>query len=124
MKARQKGNSYELQIRDLFRSLGWTKAVTSRSESKSRDDQGVDLCYTEPFNVQCKAVEKLGPTHDILARMPNDGINLVFHKRNRKGTVVSMFQEDFIKILNQQLCQRKSTSEDLSKEQTNSENQK
>lgn len=100
MNARKKGHSYELSVRDYFRDLGFEKAVTSRLESKSKDDQGVDLCFTGPFNVQAKAVEKLGGLHDILDRMPNDGnYNLVFHKRNRKGTVVAMKIEDFTEII-------------------------
>jgi hypothetical protein len=97
---RAKGHKYELDIRDFFIKKGWTKTVSSRSESKSKDDQGVDLCYTEPFNAQCKAVEKLGSVHDILSRMPKDeNYNLVFHKKNRKGTIVCMTLEDFEEIL-------------------------
>jgi len=97
---RKKGHSYELDIRDWFRERGWSRAVSSRSESKNKDDQGIDLCYTDPFNVQAKAVEKLGSLHDVLARMPNDSnYNLVFHKRNRKGTIVAMTLEDFHELL-------------------------
>lgn len=98
--ARVKGHTFERQIADVFRELGWTSCVTSRSESKRKDDQGIDLCYTDPFNIQAKAVEKLGSVHDILASMPVDhNYNLVFHKRNRKGTIVSMTIEDFKDIL-------------------------
>lgn len=98
--ARQKGHNYELQIRDFFKDLGWDKCVSSRSESKNKDDQGIDLCYTEPFNVQCKAVENLGSIHKVLSLMPQDtNYNLVFHKRNRQGTIVAMTVEDFQSIL-------------------------
>jgi len=100
IKAKAKGNAYELQIRDFFKELGWTNAVSSRAESKSMDDKGVDLCFTVPFNVQCKAVENLGSPHKILARMPKDtNYNLVFHKKNRQGTVVSMTMEDFKELV-------------------------
>lgn len=96
INARKKGHAYELDIRDWFRERGWTKAVSSRSESKNKDDQGVDLCFTDPFNVQAKAVEKLGSAHDVIAKMPKDGnYNLVVHKRNRKGTVVCMSLDHF-----------------------------
>lgn len=109
INARKKGHAYELDIRDYFRGLGWEHCVSSRSESKNKDDQGVDLCFTDPFNVQAKAVEKLGSTHDILAKMPKDkNINLVFHKRNRKGTVVSMTQESFTVLINMILDKIKS----------------
>ena len=57
---RVKGHAFELKIRDWFRELGWIKSVSSRSESKNKDDQGIDLCYTDPFNIQGKDVEKLG----------------------------------------------------------------
>lgn len=97
---RTKGHKYELDIRDWFRELGWERAVSSRSESKNKDDQGIDLCYTDPFNVQAKAVEKLGSIHDVLAKMPNDSnYNVVFHKKNRKGTIVAMTIEDFKELL-------------------------
>jgi len=100
INARKKGHAYELDIRDWFKELGWKDAVSSRSESKNMDDKGVDLCYTPPFNCQMKAVEKLGSIHDILAKMPNDSnYNLVFHKKNRKGTIVAMTLEDFREIV-------------------------
>jgi hypothetical protein len=35
---RVKGHAFELKIRDFFRELGWTKSVSSRSESKNKDD--------------------------------------------------------------------------------------
>lgn len=100
LNARNKGHAYELWVRDFFRRLGWTRAVSSRSESKNKDDQGIDLCFTDPFNIQCKAVEKLGSLHDVLNSMPNDeNYNLVFHKRNRKGTIVAMKLEDFEELI-------------------------
>lgn len=98
--ARQKGHSFELQVRDFFRELGYDKCVSSRSESKNKDDQGIDLCFTGPFNVQCKAVENLGSMHRVLGDMPQDeNYNVVFHKRNRQGVVVAMSMEDFKEII-------------------------
>jgi hypothetical protein len=100
INARKKGHAFELQIRDIFKELGWDKAVSSRSESKNKDDQGIDLCFTDPFSVQCKAVENLGSIHKVLASMPQDSnYNLVFHKRNRQGTIVAMTLEDFREIV-------------------------
>ena len=97
---RKKGHAYERDIRDFFIQLGWTDCVTSRLESKRADDAGVDLCFTSPFNVQAKAVENLGSVHAVLLRMPlDDNINVVFHKRNRQGTIVAMKQADFEKII-------------------------
>lgn len=93
--AKNKGNGYERKIAAEFREIGFDDAVTSRSESKSMDDAGVDLCNTEPFNVQCKAWERAPNYHQVLAEMPKKGINVLFHKRNRAGEIVVMKKEDF-----------------------------
>lgn len=96
INARKKGHSFELIVRDFFRDLGYTECVSSRSESKNLDDKGVDLCYTGPFYVQCKAVENLGSIHAVLAKMPKEHkLNVVFHKKNRQGTIVAMDIETF-----------------------------
>lgn len=100
INARKKGHAFELAVAERFRSAGFSDCVTSRSESKRMDDLGVDLMYTDPYLVQCKAVERLGAVHDILGRMPTDGIRLVFHKRNRKGVTVTMTEEDFWRLVN------------------------
>lgn len=102
INARNKGNSYELKVIRELNSMYWPGAVSSRSESKRKDDAGIDICYTDPYNIQCKAVERLGNIHQVLNSMPKDeNINLVFHKRNRQGEVVSMTKEDFYKIIKQ-----------------------
>lgn len=55
------GHDYERDCRDDYRKIGYTHVVTSRSESKSRDDQKIDLMNEDehlngrfPYNVQCK----------------------------------------------------------------------
>lgn len=68
--------------------------------NKKLDDAGVDLVGTEPFNIQCKAVESSINVHRIIERMPVDAnYNVVFHKRNHMGTVVSMDMEDFMELV-------------------------
>jgi len=98
--ARQKGHSYELAVKKLHEDIGFTNVYTSRNESKRLDDAGVDLAGL-PYHVQCKAVERLSPTiHEILSSMPQEGkINAVFHKRNRKGTIVSISEKDWMDVL-------------------------
>lgn len=97
---RAKGHKYELDIVKIFKELGWD-CVTSRSESKRTDDAGVDICYTSPFSIQAKAWESAPSYHKVLASMPRKkgNYNLLFHKRNRQGSVVVMTQEDFLEIL-------------------------
>ena len=99
-KNRNKGHSFERKIAQLFRNLGWN-CTTSRYSSKELDDQKIDLCGTDPFVVQAKAVERLGTLHSVLAEMPEEKgkYNVVFHKLNRKGTIVAMAQDDFIELL-------------------------
>lgn len=99
-KSRTKGHTFERKMAEELREF-FPDVCTSRAESKRLDDKGVDLAFTNKFNFQCKAVEKLSPSyHDILMSMPDDDdINIILHKRNRKGIVVSMNFEDFKKIL-------------------------
>jgi hypothetical protein len=68
------GHSYERDIRDIFRNLGFPYVVTSRSESRSRDNQQIDLINHDehingrfPYNIQCKAVSDTINYHNILA---------------------------------------------------------
>lgn len=98
---RAKGHSLERRLAKEFRDRGYVECLTSRLESRRQDDLGIDLCHTGPFCVQAKAVENLGPAHAILAKMPQKKgkFNLVFHKRNNKGTIVSMTESDFFEIL-------------------------
>jgi hypothetical protein len=99
INARKKGNEYEtdlaIELREFF-----PEVVTSRSESKRTDDKGVDFCYTAPFNIQAKAWERAPGYHQVLKDMPkDDSMNVIFHKKNHKGTVVIMSKETFYKII-------------------------
>jgi hypothetical protein len=100
-KSRNKGHAFERELAQLWRELGYSKCKTSRYESKALDDMKVDLTNTHPFYVQAKNVENLGSAHKVLASMPNEKekINIVFHKKIRQGTIVSMMQDDFINLL-------------------------
>lgn len=99
IKGRAKGVAYEQALAKKFRENGYPECVTARFESKRTDDSGVDLCFL-PINVQAKAVEKLSPSlHDIISKMPNDKPRVVFHKRNRKGSIVAIEEEFFFELL-------------------------
>ena len=91
INSRAKGHSFERQIAKLFRDMGFP-CTTSRLSSKERDDSGFDLCGTGMFNVQLKAVERLGSYHEILSSMKEEKgkHKIVIHKRNNKGSVVVM----------------------------------
>ena len=99
INSRKKGHGFELSTIDKFKALGW-ECVSSRSESKRLDDAKVDLCYTDPFQVQCKAVETAPNMHTLLKSMPqNEKLNVVFHKRNHKGVTVTMTEDDFFALV-------------------------
>ena len=99
INAKSKGNRFELEMATLLRECGFN-AVTSRLQSKALDDAGVDLFTDAPYNIQCKHTERFSmPVHEILSKMPDNKTPIVMHKRNNKGTVVSMSLESFIEIL-------------------------
>jgi len=101
INARNKGNSYERKVKNEWIELGFEDCLTSRHASKYMDDLKVDLINTGPFNIQCKAVEKGVYPHKILEEMPDDSkYNVLFHKKNRQGEVVSMMKEDFYELIN------------------------
>lgn len=95
---RTAGHTFERWCRKWWCGMGFP-CTTSRYSSREKDDAKVDLCGTEPFNIQCKFTETIN-LHTLLASMPKDtNYNLVFHKRKNKGTVVAMKLEDFQEIL-------------------------
>lgn len=100
INARTKGKRYEQQIANLWRQLFGGHPERTAYASKKLDDMGVDLTDTDPFLIQCKAVEQSLNVHDILERMPSDDrYPVVMHKRNNRGTVVSMSLSDFLEIV-------------------------
>lgn len=55
--SKTKGSRYEQQIAKELRDLGFTGCVTARSESKSTDDNKIDIIDKDgklPFNIQLK----------------------------------------------------------------------
>lgn len=84
----------------------WWHQITGRTVERSAavaphmDARGVDLIGTGSWLVQCKSIERSVDLHRILDRMPlNGGVNVVLHKRSKRGTVVSMRLDDFAHIL-------------------------
>lgn len=114
---RTAGHNFERELAEFFRGLGFSHVVTARSESKSRDDDKIDLMNTQEgkngrfvFNVQAKNTTGHVKYAKLLAEMPNeDGvINIVMHKQTeknssgrfiQKGKYVIMSVEDFEKMI-------------------------
>lgn len=120
---RTKGHSAERHYASLFRELSpaFEKCKTARAASRLHDDSGIDLCYTDPFNIQIKAGKQKGLIiskelakikEEVHKNFPShypelSNINIVIHKkdigRGRKGNefdeIVSMTFEDFVKLI-------------------------
>lgn len=99
--SKNKGNAYERKIANEMKELGWQSCETSRYASRKTDDLKIDLVGTDPFNIQCKAMERTPNLFDELDNMPDwdKKINTIFHKKNRRGDIVVMRKEDFYRII-------------------------
>lgn len=98
INARRAGHNFERTTVQEMKELGFTRCTTSRYSSREKDDQKVDLCYTEPFSIQTKRVNKNIPYHDILKQMPiesSENINVILHRKNHKGDVAIMSKRSF-----------------------------
>lgn len=100
INSRQKGKVFELKIAKVWMRLFGGNVERTSYASKKLDDMGVDLTDTDPFNIQCKAVESSMNYHAILERMPHGtNINLVVHKRNHQPIVAALYLEDLLELL-------------------------
>lgn len=106
---RNAGHQWERDIVNIMKDFGWEDAISSRWESRRRDDMGVDLCNTEPFNIQAKCAAQRVNYIKILDEMPqeDDMINVVFERKTEKrktrfyktGEYVHLKLEDFLKLI-------------------------
>lgn len=115
---RAAGYDYELTVRNWFRAIGYPHLVTSRSESRSRDNLKIDLINRDevtngriPYDIQVKNVchhlkykeilDEIKPTKNI--------IRVIFHKLTEKtgktktifvhkGHYAIMHADDFLKM--------------------------
>ena len=101
INSRNKGNSYERKIMNQIK-IFFPKVKTARNESKTLDDSKVDLAFTNPFNLQLKAVEvmSINKIIEVLNSMPtDDNINTIIYKKNNKPELVIMYKDSLYKIL-------------------------
>lgn len=116
------GSTGERYYRDEFRSLGYTKCVTSRLGSRLHDNVGIDLIFI-PYNVQVKvgAQRGLKPAEELkkiqdgmIESFPEDSVEfeypkLVIHRkimqrgqrRSEFDELVTMTFADFKKMASQ-----------------------
>lgn len=101
VNSRNKGHSFELETMHEYRKW-FPKCLTSRNESRSRDAEKVDLCYTDPFNIQCKNYANFSWAKAIetIKEMPDESnYNILHLKITRKGDLICMSKEDWYEIV-------------------------
>jgi hypothetical protein len=112
---RTAGHNWERQCVNLLKRF-FPNIITSRSESKSRDDQKVDLMNRNefkngkiPFDFQCKTTSSNINYVRLLDEMPDDNNPIILHKYTRKaeknfiegGKYVIMKLDTFEKLLSE-----------------------
>lgn len=114
---RNAGHDFEKAIaKKLREELGFVHVVTTRSESRGRDGQGIDLMNKDelvngrlPYNIQCKNSCERVPYFQLLRDLPagTGSINVVLHKFTEKkpggrfdtkGYYAIMDMDDFLLI--------------------------
>lgn len=115
---RSAGHSFELAVVKHMKEHGFPHVVTSRSESRSRDNEGTDLINSKesingrlPYNIQCKNVCSPLKYPPILAGMhKTPGVtNVIFHKCTKRsatnfipvGNYAILDMEDFLKLISE-----------------------
>jgi hypothetical protein len=104
---RRRGHGWELEVIHDLKDVGYERAVSSRQESRTLDAQKVDVCYTDPFNFQCKVHTQKVNYPEIISQMPEKGVNVVLHKyavRNKTnfqtiGKYAILKYSDFLDII-------------------------
>ena len=89
--SKNKGNRYEAQIAKELRELGFTGVKTSRSESKSTDDNKVDIIDTNhklPVNIQLKKTQATPSYFKIRSESTVDPktFAIIWNKQEKKET--------------------------------------
>lgn len=112
---RSAGHGFELECVNALRKIGFEHVVTSRAESRSRDNQGIDLVNREegtngrlPYNVQCKSYTGKIAYQKVLSTIPKipNVINVLLHRQTEKAAknfivrdkFAILYLEDFYKM--------------------------
>lgn len=115
---RTAGHSFECSTVGALKAIGFEHACTSRSESRSRDDQKIDIINKDerkngrlPYNIQCKNVVGTLKYAKVLSEMPDHGpeINVVLHNQTKRsvsnfitvGQYAFLKMEDFFQLVQQ-----------------------
>jgi hypothetical protein len=115
---RTAGHNFEAWLAKVFRWIGFQHVITTRSGSRLRDSQKIDLmnsdeslCGRLPYNVQAKNVIDRVKYDKLLEELPriNGIINVVVHNRTEKlgtrfvtkGQYAILTLDDFLLLVQQ-----------------------
>lgn len=89
--SRNKGARYEQQIAKELRDLGFNNVKTSRNESKSTDDNKIDIIDSDnklPINIQLKKTQNIPPYFKIRNESNSDPKKfcIIWAKQEKKET--------------------------------------
>ena len=95
---RSAGHNFELEVIKKLKNIGYIDAVSSRSESRNKDNAGIDVCFSEPWAIQCKSMSKIPNYHKLISEMGYDEgeIPVVIHNYTKKAKVNFVSQEEYI----------------------------
>lgn len=110
---RTAGHNFERDIAARYREI-FPHIVTSRSENRTRDNQGIDFVNKDeavtgrlPLNIQAKKTTSLN--YQVLEDIPKlEGVlNVVIHRKTKRkgslimseGTYVIMHEQDFFDLM-------------------------
>ena len=108
---RQRGNTYERKIAQELRDLGFNGVVTSRSESKTMDNNKVDLIDTDnklPVMIQLKKTTTTPQYFSIVKEttVPKEKFVIIWNKQKNvndrflsEGEVVMISKDLFYQLI-------------------------
>jgi Holliday junction resolvase len=102
---RTKGHSFEREIAKQMRDLGFKDAQTRRA-ARGGDwtfpDDGVDLCGTPGFAIQCKRLKSYAPIsciEEIVKYEKENEIRLLLTQKNRGEVMAVLPWEDLKRLI-------------------------
>ncbi len=114
---RTAGHKWERDVAKLFRDMGFSHVVTSRSENKKRDADKIDLMNTDelengvfPWSVQCKTLNTTATYPKLLSEMKElaGAVKVVIHRQTKKsksgkfvetGRYACLYLNDFLNLI-------------------------
>lgn len=97
-RSRKKGNTWELEIINRLKEIGYTGCVSARSESKRTDDAKVDIVdlnHELPCYIQAKNVKVLPSYHKVASECPFTDKPFVIAVKLEGKTPLAMLPLDF-----------------------------